>query len=351
MKQKILIGVIVLTLSGCMQSREQLVIQKDGSGTMESDLVVPAATVELINTTLGGFMAQFPDADQDAEPESMAQKMFANKEELLKKIEAAGGGIEVADYTSEEKEGGLHVHYNVKFDDINELLKSGIVGTKMMLRQDPQGQWVCILENDDQKAEESQEQAEQFKNFKDSEDFKNMPPGMQEGVMLAIKQFEVEFLITLPTPIKELTGIFEKAGPSTARLYFSGDFLEDPSVLEKLYGVNDEPSRVVWEAGDMAAAQPGAMAEDGPAARAEMAEQAPAETMSEPAAPGPRSEPMTEQGLSPLPEGKKAKLILTSGETVEGELIERTDEHVKIKVMGVPLTYYEDEIKSIEPYD
>lgn len=41
-------------------------------------------------------------------------------------------------------------------------------------------------------------------------------------------------------------------------------------------------------------------------------------------------------------------IVLKSGKTVEGKIIEKTDKYVKIDSEGVPLTYYYDEIEKIE---
>ncbi len=41
-------------------------------------------------------------------------------------------------------------------------------------------------------------------------------------------------------------------------------------------------------------------------------------------------------------------ITLKSGKTVEGKIIERTDKFVKIDFQGVPLTYFKDEIESID---
>lgn len=40
-------------------------------------------------------------------------------------------------------------------------------------------------------------------------------------------------------------------------------------------------------------------------------------------------------------------IVLKSGQTVEGKLIEKTDKYIKIDFQGVPLTYYFDEINTI----
>ncbi|MDD5356047.1 MAG: hypothetical protein PHY56_05895, partial [Candidatus Omnitrophica bacterium] len=41
-------------------------------------------------------------------------------------------------------------------------------------------------------------------------------------------------------------------------------------------------------------------------------------------------------------------IVLKSGRTVEGNLIEKTDKYIKIDFQGVPLTYFFDEIESID---
>ncbi|MDO8662881.1 MAG: hypothetical protein Q7K98_06660 [Candidatus Omnitrophota bacterium] len=41
-------------------------------------------------------------------------------------------------------------------------------------------------------------------------------------------------------------------------------------------------------------------------------------------------------------------IVLKSGKTVEGKLIEKTDKYIKIYFQGVPLTYFLDEIESID---
>lgn len=41
-------------------------------------------------------------------------------------------------------------------------------------------------------------------------------------------------------------------------------------------------------------------------------------------------------------------IVLKSGKTIEGKLLEKTDEYIKIDFQGVPLRYYFDEIDSID---
>ncbi|MDD4955365.1 MAG: hypothetical protein PHP17_04950 [Candidatus Omnitrophica bacterium] len=42
------------------------------------------------------------------------------------------------------------------------------------------------------------------------------------------------------------------------------------------------------------------------------------------------------------------KITLNSGKTVEGKIIERTNDKIKIDVGGIPITYYMDQIESID---
>jgi hypothetical protein len=41
-------------------------------------------------------------------------------------------------------------------------------------------------------------------------------------------------------------------------------------------------------------------------------------------------------------------IITKSGKTIEGKLIEKTDKYIKIDFQGVPITYFLDEIESID---
>jgi len=42
------------------------------------------------------------------------------------------------------------------------------------------------------------------------------------------------------------------------------------------------------------------------------------------------------------------KIILKSGQVVEGKIVEETDKYIKLEVVGVPVTFYKDEIKNIK---
>ncbi|MDD5355623.1 MAG: tetratricopeptide repeat protein [Candidatus Omnitrophica bacterium] len=44
-------------------------------------------------------------------------------------------------------------------------------------------------------------------------------------------------------------------------------------------------------------------------------------------------------------------IVLKSGETVEGKLVEKTDKYIKIDFQGVPLTYFLNEIQSVNKVD
>lgn len=41
-------------------------------------------------------------------------------------------------------------------------------------------------------------------------------------------------------------------------------------------------------------------------------------------------------------------VVLKSGKTVEGKILEKTDAHIKIEISGIGITYYRDEIESID---
>ena len=47
-------------------------------------------------------------------------------------------------------------------------------------------------------------------------------------------------------------------------------------------------------------------------------------------------------------ESKTVKVFLRDGKTVEGNLVEKTDEHIKLDILGVAVTYFNEEIERIE---
>jgi len=55
--------------------------------------------------------------------------------------------------------------------------------------------------------------------------------------------------------------------------------------------------------------------------------------------------------LSPISLISAETIVLKSGKSVEGKIIERAGNYVKVDIEGVPITYYLDEIKSVNGKD
>ena len=162
----------------------------------------------------------------------------------------------------------------------------------------------------------------QLQEFKKSEQFNKMDALVQNMVMGAMSDLKIEFLMTLPSEIKEHSGLFEKVDPRTVRLQFSGNFLEDPTILESLYGMSGPESKVVWASGTSRSAQ----------------KKTP-------------NEVKTAIAETKVPEKANdidTKVYLNNGTQAEGKLLEKTEEYIKLSVSDVAVTFYNDEIKRIE---
>ena len=71
---------------------------------------------------------------------------------------------------------------------------------------------------------------------------------------------------------------------------------------------------------------------------------------------GEKSEPVVAErpqrrvipAATPAPAVKQDIIILKSGKKIAGKIVEQTDDHVRIEIEGIPITYYSDEIEKVE---
>jgi hypothetical protein len=202
-----------------------------------------------------------------------------------------------------------------------------------------QGDWIIYAEAEPEKMEESKSQIENFENYKESEQFKDMNPMMQQTITSAIQKLKIEFLVSMPFEIKQISGLFKKVNNTTATLEFSGNVFDDPTLIEKLYGMAQEKSEVIWNSQKKAIIKKVAIKQ----------------TESHKRVKSKTSEDATKnlkKVKEPTGGTKKKRSQVTiypkSGGVVNGDLIEETDEYIKIRFMNVPVTYYKDEIKRLQ---
>lgn len=379
----------ILAFSGCIQSKEHLTINKDGSGILESTVTVPAATAQMIETMMGGMMqamqgmAQGMGEGLGAPPKetpplpSMGDAMLGSREKLLKDAQKAGLTVEILAFQKEKKGGGEERYYKMKFDDINKLMRSGIVGTKITLAKDAQGNLSLALVREPKKEQESKMQRQQLNAFKESDKFQNMPPEAQKQFMEAMANFRIEFSVTMPNEITNVSGPFEKTDANTATMSLGGDIMNDPSLLTQLYEQSSGSAAVMCSAKDttfhptLPAEAPSAPAEEPmeflPVRPADAQPPAQGNTreeflLSPPTEPMPVENPLLNippSTVMPVPlvglstgggaGTSKAKVYLVNGKVIEGVLIQETDGYVKVEMPEVgTITYYRDEIERIE---
>ena len=330
---------ILLFIGGCLQSEEFLTINKDGSGTLEANLVVPEGTVMLIDSIFGtvakGMESVFgEDVEQKNSTESIAQEIFANKEEILSKADRAGLNLEFTDFNKEIKGKAIKVHYKFKFDDIAKFLNSDILNAKFGLTQDAQGNAVFVLESDPRRREESTRQMQQFREWQESDAAKTAEFDVPK-ILNTMKDFCVSFTITMPNEIVSTSGLFAKKSSQTASIEFRGDLLSDASIIEKLYGGTAEPSQIVCRS-------EGANFKAGGEKVQNDSQDNSKEISNNPLAG--TEEPFAAQ----YSVDTKVKLYLKDGRVIEGRITEKTQDAVKVDSVGVPISYYKDDIQQIE---
>ena len=311
----------LILLPGCFQTKEHFVINKDGSGTVEVNIVMSKAVLSTIDSMTESMMKGMQQGfgmeeglDLSGMPK-MSEVMFS-KEELDKRAKQQGLNIEIIDYKRELKEGNLNVSYKIKFDDIKKFLESGVSGSKFKLSKDASGNLICNVEADFSKLQEEKMQAQQLKDWKQSEGYeilKKENPEMAERFLEAMRNLKAELLITINgAEVKQVKGLFKQASNDTASLSFSGDMFEDPDILENFYKLAGQDSQAVWSYA--------ATGQD--------------------SLPGPKKESKEDDSL--------IKLHLKNGEIVEGKLLEDTKDFIKVQIFELGITYFKDEIERID---
>ena len=341
-KESLIILLFPLFLCGCLQSQEKLEIQTDGSGSLEVTLVVPKGTVEMIDTTMGGMMQGMSSMMEGMSkmipgqeaippiPKSVAREMFANKDKILEQAKDAQMDASFDIFESEMKADGLHVHYKLRFKDIYKLMNSEILKAQFDFFQNEEGYWVLKLKHDEKKAQQTKMQIQQFGGGA-SEPAEG--DAQMKVMMEAMKGFKIGFQVRMPLKLKEVTGIFKQKDDKTASVEFSGDMM-DPAFFEEMKAAAEQGAKVVWSK-DISASK----------------------DTSESAGEAKKSVLLTEKKVVPKKAikldlkanvGDKIIVYLKNGNKVEGRIVSRNDDSVKISTLGVEVTYYSDEIARVE---
>ncbi len=321
----ILFSLGLLLLTGCLQAKEHLTLNKDGTGTLEVEQLIPAGTIQLVDTMLGGMIkgmseAFTPEGQEAKAPESVAIEMFANKDQVIKKAEEAGVNIEFINFEHQMKGDDLQVNYAFKFDDINKVLKSELINRKLKFSKDSEDNLVISLKEDPNKAKKTEMEIAQMDSFKQSDGFKSMPLAMQNSMMSDMENFKAEITITLPNEIIQVNGVFEKKDSYTASLETSGNIM-DPETVKSLYAEFSDPATIVCSSEGLSFSID------------EQAEQA-GQLLA----------------ISEYYVGSDIQVRLKNGNIVEGLLMEQTKEYLKVNVMEISIIYYWDEIQEVKSF-
>ncbi len=374
--RKVLAVFSCLLLCGCLQSKEHLTFAKDGSGTLEVHLMVPEGTMTMIDATMGAMvkgMAQAFGAGKEMPP-SVAEEMFSSQDEMFKKAKKVGLNITFKSYAKNIKDKNLYVDYTIGFDDINKLLKSGLMMTHMGLARNDQGQMVAFLKKDKKKAEESKGQvaagaggeAPQQEGKAETPEQKDM----KEKFMKALSQFEVEFRLTMPTPVENVTGMFSKDDADTVSFSLKGDIFKDKTLIDKFYGASDQETEAVASSDGITFVLPTlaeAMADksdEGVQDVSSMGMSADAPTQGTQTGNLSLNQVLEKTGQTSLEEtgspkeskarikqfapGTRVKVTMRDGEVVEGKLVEQNKEYVRVDSVGLPMTYFTELIWTLD---
>jgi hypothetical protein len=334
--------------------------------------MVPEGTLTMIDSTMGAMvkgMAQAFGAGGKDMPPSVAEEMFSSQDEMFKKAKKAGLNITFKSYAKEIKDKNLYVDYTIGFDDVNKLLQSGLLMTHLALAKNDQGQLVAVLKKDKKKAEESKGQVAAGAEGGESPQQGQQPEtpeqkDMKEKFMKALSQFEIEFRLTMPTPVENVTGMFIKDGADTVSFSLKGDIFKDKTLIDKFYGAGDQETQAVassegitFALPTLAEAMKETPASDGDASSAGSPSAA---SVSAQGAEGgnlslgqvlEKTEPPAQENKGRIKQfspGTRVKVTMKDGEIIEGKLVEQTKEYVRVDSVGLPMTYFTELIWKLD---
>ncbi len=358
--------VLIFFCSGCIRSQEHLIVTDDGSGTLAAQIFVPQGTVMIVDQMLGGMMRGMQKAfggQQNEMSGSIAEEMFGSQEGMQKAADRAGCQINFLDFRKRKTQDGLTVSYTFEFDDVAKLGRSGILSMKMNIEKTPGGLWVVSPMESPEKIQESTSQMQAFEEFQKTGDFTGMQKAQQQMVEKAFQDLKIVFLLQFPGRISQVSGIFEREDARTARITISGDLLKDPTIVQKIYGMDSGNSQAVWSAtgkrADASARPPQRQTrrkekrerldywgdrEDGFVVYERNQKDMP--VWGDPKSPQPQSPPMQNQNQNPSSAWKT--ISLKNGSQVKGRLVNETEDFITLSVRGVEVKYYRDEFTSAE---
>lgn len=338
MGKKIFIFIFLLSslfLSGCLQNREHLTINLDGSGTLEVEDIIPSGTIAIIDTMMSGFVEMAEALGPGEAPSSIAEEMFANKDEIVKKAEAVGVNIDFLDFRTEKKNGDLHVNYTIKFDNVKKLIESDILSAQIELRRDFEENIILALKSDKQQEAEMEAQKGQLEGFLDSEQFQKLDSAKQKNILEAIKFLKFEFSVTMPNRITDIQGL-EQKNQKIATFSFQGNILEDQDAVEKMVQAAAGGFVACSAAGVtfLTEGESVSVSSDDQDFSAIRVEESFAISQMR------QDEDFTV--------GSFVRIYLSGGRTVEGKVLQKTDSYIKIEMQGISLTYYLDDVEYME---
>jgi hypothetical protein len=182
---------LLLALPGCMEMEGKQTINKDGSGTMTTTIVMDVAKIEQIKASFGpGMDIEGEDVEGD------------HKEELARINAFDGVKVVSATYSKDEETKKESTTVEIAFDSLEQYYKSGIdEGSDISLAQTEAGEWVLtqtmkVGDGEHEAPEGDDPQVEMMK-------------GMLKAFMSDLK---ITKSVTVPGTIIETNGTKDEAG-------------------------------------------------------------------------------------------------------------------------------------------
>ena len=109
-KLAILVGLMAVLVSGCMQISQEVKVNRDGSAMMVEELRLPPFVVEMLSQFAAGF-----GGSEEGEPKELSSDELFPEEQFREKARRMGQGVEFVSREVKKFEGGM-VGYVAEFN-------------------------------------------------------------------------------------------------------------------------------------------------------------------------------------------------------------------------------------------
>ena len=328
MKKWIWLFLLIVTLTGCKNSREEITLNKDGSGVYETRIFIPQGIILTAQFLIDKDDETIVLNNSDDNFQNQIGNSFYPKQTLETITSESKGSIRLDSYNRDYQKEGLKINYTLSFDNIIDFASKGITQIPVVFEKDQHNNWKCAFKGSKNLKQSYQGYISQYNDMLASENFKNLDPDLQKLMKEAAHSINSEMVVSMPFNIFQSKGNIRKLFSNKAFYAIKGNVLANDKVIDALSGMQYNQTYIIWQSDAYK--------------RPEFKETLRQTTQRiRPVIP---TQPRTK---TPSYDGT-VTFRLHNGNTRSGKIVEETEEYYILESLGLQNTYYKSDIFSIE---